>query len=113
MVGLLGCKHTLPGHIQLLIYQYLQVLPCSVALKQSTQSVLTLRIAVIRVQDLALVLVELYDAHMGPLLKPVKVPLDGIASHQCISCTTQLGVICKLSGGELNTTLYVIPEDIK
>jgi len=30
------------------------------------------------VQDLALGLVELHEVHMNPLLKPIKIPLDGI-----------------------------------
>ncbi|KAK4825626.1 hypothetical protein QYF61_001306 [Mycteria americana] len=41
------------------------------------QPVLVLRISLTYVQDLALGLVELHEVHMGPLFKPVKVPLDG------------------------------------
>ncbi|KAK4827359.1 hypothetical protein QYF61_017284 [Mycteria americana] len=37
-------------------------------------------IALTQVQDLALGLVELHEVRMGPPLKPVKVPLDGISS---------------------------------
>ena len=44
---------------------------------------------------------------MGPLLQPVQVPLDGFPSFQCIDCTTQLGVICKLAEGALDA-IYVI-----
>jgi len=33
---------------------------------------------------------------MGPLLKLVQVPLDGIPSFQRVDCITQLGVVCKL-----------------
>ena len=36
-------------------------------------------------------LVELQDIDMGPLLMPVKFPLDGIPSLKCTYCTTQLG----------------------
>ena len=43
-------------------------------------SVLKLGIAPTQVQDLALGLVELHEVHMGPLLQPVKVSLDGISS---------------------------------
>ncbi|KAK4831706.1 hypothetical protein QYF61_018758 [Mycteria americana] len=77
------------------------------------QSVLILEIALTEVQDLALGLVELHEVHMGPLLKPVKVPLDGIPSLKCINCTTQIGVICKFAGSALDLTAYVIGEDIK
>ncbi|KAK4826497.1 hypothetical protein QYF61_009570 [Mycteria americana] len=49
---------------------------------------------------------------VGPLLKAVKVPLDGIPSLKCINVTTQLGVICKLAEGALNPTAYAIDEDI-
>ncbi|KAK4810873.1 hypothetical protein QYF61_013281 [Mycteria americana] len=77
------------------------------------QSVLILGIALTQVQALALGLVELHEVHMGPLLKPVQVPLDGIPSLQRINCTTQLGVISKLAEGALNPTVYVIDEDIK
>jgi len=53
-------------------------------------------------QDLALGLVEPHEVHTGPLFRLVQVPLDGILSCWCVSCTTQLGVICKLGEGALN-----------
>ena len=56
-------------------------------------------------QDLALGLVELREVPMGPLLKPVKGPLDGIPSLKSTNCTSQLGVICKLAEGALNPTV--------
>ncbi|KAK4805320.1 hypothetical protein QYF61_018183 [Mycteria americana] len=77
------------------------------------QPVLILVIALTRVQDLAHGLVELQEIHMGLLLKPVKVPLDGIPSLKHINCTTQLGVFCKLAEGALNPTVYAIDENIK
>ncbi|KAK4830275.1 hypothetical protein QYF61_009368 [Mycteria americana] len=43
-------------------------------------SVLILGIAPAQVQDLALGLVEFHEVHMGTLLKPIKVPLEGIPS---------------------------------
>ncbi|KAK4824302.1 hypothetical protein QYF61_013047, partial [Mycteria americana] len=79
----------------------------------SFPSLLTLGIALTQVQDLALGLVELHGVRMGPLLKPVKVPLDGIPSLKRINCTTQLGLICKLAEGALNPTVYVINKDIE
>jgi len=48
---------------------------------------------------------------MGPLLQSVQVPLDGFPSFQCIDCTNQLGVICKLAEGALNATVYVIDKE--
>ncbi|KAK4806258.1 hypothetical protein QYF61_013402 [Mycteria americana] len=103
-VGFLGCKRTLPAHVQFFIHQYPQVLLCRAALNPFIpQSVLISGIAPTQVQDLALGLVELHEVHMGPLLKPVK----------SINCTTQLGVFCKLAEGALNPTVYVVDEDIK
>ncbi|KAK4807078.1 hypothetical protein QYF61_018419 [Mycteria americana] len=77
------------------------------------QSLLIWGIALTQVQDLALGLVEPHESHMGPLLEIVQVPLDDIPSLSQISCTTQLGVICKLAEGALNPTVYVTDEDIK
>lgn len=42
------------------------------------QTAWILRIVLTQMQDLALGLVELLEVHMGSLLKPIKVPLDGI-----------------------------------
>jgi len=55
-------------------------------------------------QDLALSLVEPHEVHTGPFLELVQVPLDGIPSFWCVSCTTQLGVVCKLAEGALDLT---------
>jgi len=48
-----------------------------------------LGIALTQVQNLALGFVELHEVCTGPSLKLVKVPLDGIPSHQCVNHTTQ------------------------
>ncbi|PKU46696.1 serine-rich hypothetical protein [Limosa lapponica baueri] len=66
-----------------------------------------------QVQDAALGFVEPHEVHMGPLLKPVQIPLDGIPCLSCVNHATQLGVICKLSESALNPTVRVIDEDIK
>ena len=50
---------------------------------------------------------------MGPLLKLFQVPLGGILFLRRVNHTTHLSVICKLSEGALNPTVYVIDEDIK
>ncbi|KAK4824541.1 hypothetical protein QYF61_016145 [Mycteria americana] len=114
MVGFLGCKRTLPGHVELLINQHPQVLLLRAALNPSSaQPVFVLGIALNHVQDLSLGLVELRKVHMGPPLKPAKVPLDGIPSLQRVDCTTQLGVVHKLAEGALNPTVHVTNKDVK
>ncbi|KAK4821027.1 hypothetical protein QYF61_012113 [Mycteria americana] len=110
-VGFLGCKHTLPGHVELLINQHPQVLLRAALNPFSAQPVFVLGIALTHVQDFALGLAELHEFLMGPPLKPVKVPLDGIPSLQCVDCTTQLGVIGKLAEGALNPTVHVTDKD--
>jgi len=64
-------------------------------------------------QDLALGLVDPHDVHTGPFFKLVQVPLDGIPSFWCVSCTTQLGVICKLVEGALDLAFSVIDKNVK
>jgi len=49
---------------------------------------------------------------MGPVLELAQVSLDGSPSLRRVSCTTQLGVVCKLAEGALNPTIYVIDEYI-
>ena len=72
-----------------------------------------LGIATTHVQDPALGLVEPHEVHTSPPLKPAKVPLDGIPSLQCVSHTTQLGVLYKVSKGALDPTVHVIDEDVE
>lgn len=74
-----GCKWTLLAHVQLYVHQEPQVLLCRTALKEFfCQSVHISRIALTRVQHLALSRVEPHLVHVGPLFKPVQVPLHGI-----------------------------------
>ncbi|GAB0186525.1 cAMP-dependent protein kinase inhibitor alpha [Grus japonensis] len=49
---------------------------------------------------------------MGPPLKPVKIPLDGITSLQRVNRTTQLDVIGKLAEDALNPTVFVTNKDV-
>jgi len=70
-----------------------------------------LEITLTQVQDLALGLVELHEVGMGLPLKPAYVPLDSIPSLQCVNCTTQLDVICKLAEGALDP-LSMLPAKI-
>ncbi|KAK4816292.1 LOW QUALITY PROTEIN: hypothetical protein QYF61_014590 [Mycteria americana] len=103
-VGLLGCKRTLSAHPQVLFRRAAlnHIIP---------QLVLKPRIAL--TQDPALGLVEPHEVHTGPLLQLVQVPLDDILSFWCVSCTTQLGVICKLAEGALDLAVNVIDENIE
>ncbi|KAK4817241.1 hypothetical protein QYF61_005263 [Mycteria americana] len=104
-VGFLGCKHTLPCHVEVLINLHPQVLLLRDAFNAfSTQAVFVLGIAPTHVQDLACGLVEVHEVCAGPPLKPVKVPLDGIPSLQRVNRTTQLGVVGKLAEAALNPT---------
>ena len=50
---------------------------------------------------------------MGSLLQPVQVPLDGFSSLQCIDCTAQLGVVCKLAESALDASVCVTDEDVE
>ncbi|KAK4816343.1 LOW QUALITY PROTEIN: hypothetical protein QYF61_015657 [Mycteria americana] len=98
--------------LQLFVHQYPQVLFRRAALDHIIpQSVLKLRIVL--TQDPALGLVEPHEVHTGPLLQLVQVPLDDIPSFWCVSCTTQLGVICKLAEGALDLSVNVTDENIE
>ncbi|GAB0186614.1 mitochondrial enolase superfamily member 1 [Grus japonensis] len=113
-VGFLGCKRTLPAHVELFINQHPQVLLLRAAFNPFlAQPVVVLGIALTHMQDLALGLVELHEFRMGPPLQPVKVPLDGIPSLQRVNHTTQLGVIGKLAEGALDPTVHVTDKDVK
>jgi len=74
------------AHVQLFIHQYPQVLLSRTALNPFIpQPLVILRVALTQVQDLALGLVEPQEVHMGPLLKLVQVPVDGILSVRCVN----------------------------
>jgi len=70
-------------------------------------------IAPTQVQDVTLGLVETHEVRTEPPIQPVKVPLDGIPSLQCVDGTTQLGVTSKLAEGALNPNVHVTNKDIK
>jgi len=114
MVGLLGCECILVAHVQLFIRQYPQVLSGRAALDTFIpQSVLVPGITPTSVQDLAPGLVKPHEVHTGPLLKLVRVPLDGISSFWCDNCTTQLAVNCRVAEGALDLAVKVIDENVK
>jgi len=112
--GHLGCKCALLSHVELLINQHPQVLLLRAALNSfSTQPLFVLGIAPTRVQDLAFGLVELHEICTGSPLKPVKIPVEGIAFLQCVDHNTRLGVVGKLAEGALNPTVHVTHKDVK
>ena len=102
-------RGTLPSHVELLINQYPQVLLLlRTALDPfSAQPVFVLGIVPTHMQDFTLGIVEIHEVCLGPPLKPVKVPLDGIPSLQYVDCTTQLGAISKLAECALNPIVCV------
>lgn len=75
------------------------------------KAALILGFTLTQVEDLALDLVELLKVALGPLLKPVKVPLGDIPSLSSINHTTHLGVISRFAGSALNPLDYVSNED--
>jgi len=76
------------------------------------QPVWILGAALTQMQDLALGFAEPHEVQTGPTVQLVQVPLDAIPSFWHVSCTTQLGIICRLAEGALNLPVYVIDEDI-
>jgi len=79
----------------------------------SAQPVFVLGIAPSCMHDPALGLVERHDIRMGPPLKPVQVPLNGIPSLQRVSHFAQLAVVSKFAEGTLNPTVHFALKDIK
>jgi len=72
------------------------------------QPILVMRVALTHMQDPEPSFVEPHEVHMGPLLKLVQVPLNGIPVLRHVDCTTQLGVICKLSESAFNPTVSLM-----
>ncbi|RMC10150.1 hypothetical protein DUI87_12949 [Hirundo rustica rustica] len=80
MAGFLGCECMLLGHVEFFIPQ---IFLCRAALNHlSTQPVGVSGTALNQVYNLALGLAELHEIHMGPSLKPIQIPLNGILSLQ-------------------------------
>ena len=63
-------------------------------------------IAPTQVQNLALDLVEPHGDSLGPLFKPVQVPLDGTPSFCRANCTTQPGDTSNLAEGVLYLIIH-------
>ncbi|KAK4826362.1 hypothetical protein QYF61_007956, partial [Mycteria americana] len=90
-VGFLGCKRTLLAHVQLVTHQYPQVLLHRASLNPFIpQPVLIPGVALTQVQDPVVGPVEPHEVHMGPLLKLVQVPLDGILSLRHVNSSLSL-----------------------
>lgn len=66
-----------------------------------------------QVQDLGLHFVELHEVCIGPSLKYVKVPLDGIPSLHLVNSITQPGIVSELVEGALDHTVHVTNKDIE
>ena len=48
------------------------------------------------------------EVHAGPLLELVRVPLDVIMSLRHVSCTTWLGIVCRLAESVLDRTVLIL-----
>lgn len=78
-----------------------------------SQSVFMSGIFLSLVLHLDLVLFQLFEVPVDLLFKFVQVPLSGIPSFRCVSCTVQLHVSCQPAECALNFTVHVIDEDIE
>lgn len=98
--GFLSCKHTLMGHIVLLVTQHPHILLLRAVLDPfRAQPVFVLGIALIHLCKLTLGL-ELIEVHTCPCLKSVKVLVDGM----CVDCTYSLVLLANL----LSCFLYFV-----
>jgi len=70
-------------------------------------------VVVTQVQDPALGPVEAHTVGLGPLIQPVQIPLQSLPTLKQINTSVQLGVICKLTEGALNSFIHIIDKDIK
>ncbi|KAK4828556.1 hypothetical protein QYF61_027525 [Mycteria americana] len=113
-IGFLGRLGTLLAHIQAAVNQHPQVLLCLAAFQPLFPKPVALHgVAVAQVQDLALGLVKPHTIDLGPSIQPVQVPLQSLPPLKQINTPTQLGVICKLTGGALDPFIQIIDKDIK
>ena len=110
MVGFLGCKHTLLGHVEHDTPKYCSSGLLSIHSPPSLYLCLGLPQPICRTLHLALLRFEVLT---GPPLKSVQVHLDGIPSLQHVKYTTQLGVVSKLPESALDSTAHVANKDVK
>jgi len=67
-------------------------------------------VVVIETQDPAFGLVETNPVDLGPSIRSVQNPLQGLPVLEQIDTPAQLGVICKLTEGSLNPLIQVIDK---
>lgn len=108
----LNCEDVLLAHFQFFIHQYPQVFLCRAALNPPLLSHYSC-LGLPQSKDLALGLIELHVVRMGPTLKPVRFPQDGMSSLQLVHCSTQLDVTRKPAESVLNSTVHVPSKDVK
>lgn len=72
-----------------------------------------LGIALTQVQGFALGLTDLDEVHVGPPLKPVRIPLDSILFLQHVNHTMQFCVIGALDEVALNFPVLIADEKVK
>lgn len=100
-------------HTQFFIHDYPLVLLCRAALSPLiAQPVFMFGITSTQLQDLSPSLLELHEVNVDPLIKPVQILLNSIPSFYCVSSTTQLGVICRLTEDAFSSTMSLL-KDIK
>ncbi|TRZ12585.1 hypothetical protein HGM15179_014507 [Zosterops borbonicus] len=63
-------------------------------------------------QDPALDLVEPHTIGLSPWIQPVLIPLQSLPALQQINTPTQLGAICKMAEGALDSLIQIINKDI-
>ncbi|KAK4818295.1 hypothetical protein QYF61_010437 [Mycteria americana] len=113
-IGFLGHLGTLLAHIQAAVNQHAQVLFCLAAFQPLFPKPVALHgVAVTQVQDLALGLVKPHTIDLGPSIQPVQVPLQSLPTLKQTNTPAQLGVICKLTEGTLDTFAQIIDKDVK
>ncbi|KAK4818296.1 hypothetical protein QYF61_010438 [Mycteria americana] len=113
-IGFLGHLGTLLAHIQAAVNQHAQVLLCQAAFQPLFPKPVALHgVAVAQVQDLALGLVKPHTIDLGPSIQPVQVPLQSLPTLKQTNTPTQLGIICKLTEGTLDTFAQIIDKDVK
>ncbi|KAK4827577.1 hypothetical protein QYF61_019479 [Mycteria americana] len=113
-IGFLGHLGTLLAHIQLAVNQHPQVLLCQAAFQPLFPKPVALHgVAVAQVQDLALGLLKPHTIGLSPSIQPVQVPLQTLPPLKHINTPTQLGVICKLTEGALDSLIQIIDKDVK
>ena len=67
-------------------------------------------VAVAKMQDPALGLVELHPVGLSPVIQPVQIPLQGLTTARQINTSSQFGVTCKLTEGALNSIIQIISK---